>query len=59
MSIYTITVNDEQLVQLQDAIDVAINMAQFDNDDELIEALGVLSNEVDKAWTQTQEQTED
>ena len=59
MTTYTITVNDEQLVQLQDAIDVAINMAQFDNDEELIEALGVLSNEVDKAWTQTQEQTED
>jgi hypothetical protein len=55
MSTYTITVNDEQLVQLQDAIDVAINNAQFDGDDHLVEALATLSIEVDKAWTNTQE----
>jgi hypothetical protein len=55
MSNYTITVNDEQLVQLQDAIDVAINDAQFDGDDYLVEALDTLSDEVDKAWMNTQE----
>lgn len=56
MSTHTITVNDEQLVQLQDAIYVATLDAQLENDNELIEALGVLSNEVDKAWAQPQEE---
>lgn len=49
---YTITVNDEQLVQLQDVIDAAI---EDSGDDELIAVLSELSNQVDKAWTNTQE----
>jgi hypothetical protein len=55
MTTHTITVNNKQLVQLQDAIDVAIYDAQFDGDDYLAEALRTLSIEVDKAWTDTQE----
>lgn len=51
MSTYTITVNDKQLVYLQDAIGLAIDNAQFDGDDYLVDALGTLSNEADKAWT--------